>query len=655
MTTHADGAEPLPLYDEPAQSSLRFDTLSLIVERSTSNGQDYFRVNLQQSRVIFLAGIPQPQTKAFGIPATRVYQLRQSYDEQVQLMHQWAERGIDRLPPNVQQIRDLGQHVTDLLPVSIQQGISAAVRRARKEQRGLRIVLLVDAQAQAALAVPWELMLLPHDHEQEEATLRQNDFLLWDAHITLVRQVRGIGRNTPPHLARPLHIQAFAATPAAASAIDLTTTSAALQEVLPTRMFDHCWYAGNGTLKQMQQRLIATNPTVVHLVCHGYQGTTGRGKRHDLLLTLDDGFVHRVNAHDLAAVLSLAPGVQVVVLQACHAGASLHGMLPSGDDVSEQQTVVHEEMQRIATEGIALTLIRLGIPVVVAMQGAVGQAAAGDFVRAFYTTLRQGSTLEQAVAAGRIQMGVGGSVVDWSLPVIYQGSGQPEPDTWFTRLADGFNVTILDPVFGRSVRAYLIVAALILLSASIYRWLAGVPGIPPSQESIRMHLVYWDIMGVLIPMIVGLVYRGTRNRDDLPPMVRQNATYGKWTGAFVNGILGITVSAGLFSLAWSTGVLEYLPWLIYPLVGISLVGLLGMSYAGARAQEQFAIANTPVHADLYGRSSLIVIVGAMLVVSIGAPWFLFFAVYPSLSFLLTPASSGLIVSLLLLMAVLIIR
>jgi hypothetical protein len=127
----------------------------------------------------------------------------------------------------------------------------------------------------------------------------------------------------------------------------------------------------------------------------------------------------------LARVLTVAPELQLVVLQACYAGATAVSTADQG------------EHSRQVAESIALALVRSGVPAVIAMQGEVTQQAAAAFVRTCYASLARGERLDQAVAVGRIAMRAAGAVVDWSLPVIYQGSQQLGAP-WYTRLAGQF-------------------------------------------------------------------------------------------------------------------------------------------------------------------------------------------------------------------------
>ena len=404
----------------PRSVSQRAPAVSRIVISRSTDDDRQFQVSLEQRGATLARGLLRQQQT---ISADCLQELRQSYERQIRVLHELSAAGVPVPPPDESRLLILGRRIADLLPGIVRQEIVTAVRRARQGRRALRLALEVTTDAREWLSVPWELMALPLGWGPRDGA-GQDDFLFLNADVALVRQVRGVGLNMPLALSRPLRIQAFAAAPLYAQSIDLSTTYQTIEQVRPAADAPRHWYDGHDTLSVLQERLSETHPQVVHLVCHGERSDTGRGRpRYDLLFTHLEGYAHRVGATDLARALTLAPDLQLVVLQACHSGATV---LSSGGGVHDRHLV----------ESIALTLVRSGVPTVIAMQGEVGQGAAAAFARACYIALAQGRDLDRAVAAGRIAMRSAGGVVDWSLPVVYQGSGPMEQDSWYIRLAN---------------------------------------------------------------------------------------------------------------------------------------------------------------------------------------------------------------------------
>jgi hypothetical protein len=386
-----------------------FDVFWITIERSEAPGRPFWVYCGRRGA----RAIDGPLGIA-GVPLASIQELRRHYERQLQLMRELAIAGMPTPPLNERPLLDLGRRVAEMLPMPVRQAIVTAVRRARQWRRSLRLVLEIAEDAPELLCIPWELMALPLDWSDGEAS-----FLFLGADATLVRQLRGVGLHMPLELRRPLRLQAFAAAPRDVRPIDIVATREAVALGRPPG--EH-WYDGHDTLDALQERLRMANPQIVHLLCHGEQCDTGQElPRYDLLLTHADGYTHRVTATDLARVLSLAQDLHLVLLQACHTGA----ITVSADAWAQGQA---------ATASVALALIRAGVPLVVAMQGEVAQPTATAFVRACYATLAQGGCLGRAVAAGRVAMRAAGGVVDWSLPVIYQGSNLLGRYAWLARL-----------------------------------------------------------------------------------------------------------------------------------------------------------------------------------------------------------------------------
>jgi CHAT domain len=403
---------------QQALSKPGFDTLWMTIARSDVQGQP-FQVQLGRRGARTIYGALGPG----GVSVQSIMALRRRYEQQIQIMRELATAGMPAPPLDEGPLLGLGRRVAEMLPAAVRQAISAAVWRARERRRSLRLILEVADDALQILSIPWELMALPLDWGA--LGVGEDRFLLLNADVALIRQLRGVGRNMPLELKRPLRLQAFAAAPRDVRPIDTGATVEAIKQARQSSEVLPHWYDGRDTLDALQERLREANPQVVHLLCHAEPCDTGRGvPRYDLLLTHADGYTHRVSATNLARVLSLAHDLRLVVLQACHAGA----IAVSAND--------SERVQAVA--GVALALIRAGVPLVVAMQGEVAQQTADAFVRACYATLARGECLGRAVATGRIAMHTAGGVVDWSLPVIYQGSNFLRQDAWLARLAHGF-------------------------------------------------------------------------------------------------------------------------------------------------------------------------------------------------------------------------
>ncbi|GAB4189995.1 MAG: hypothetical protein OHK0022_02510 [Roseiflexaceae bacterium] len=370
------------------------DDLHLIVTRSTQS-QRTFQLHTRYWGATLRLGALDYDAQACGFD---LQTLQRECQRRLHIIRDLEAIGLPAPLPDESPVLGQGRRVAGLLPPLARWLIVQVARSARRRRRGLRIVLEVASDALEVLSVPWELLALPLDSTGAER------FLLLDANISLVRRVRGLGHTEEPLFSGPIQVQAFVAAPRHAPPINDAGTLGGEGPVSAPPDLALDWYSGPDTLGAIQQRLHSASPSVVHLLCHGERVDSGRGVRYSLLLTNAAGMAQRVAAADLARVLTLAPDLRLVVLQACHAGA----------------TAVQHQGAEGAVEGIALSLLRAGTPAVVAMQGEVGQVAANAFVRACYDLLARGASLERAVAAGRIAMRSADAVVDWSFPVLYR-------------------------------------------------------------------------------------------------------------------------------------------------------------------------------------------------------------------------------------------
>lgn len=563
-----------------------------------------------------------PGIPLFGGPALRpeallsaeeIRPLRATYEEQITAFHELEMVGAAPPPTDPIQLLQLGRRVAQILPPNARQGLVAAARRAHRRGHRLRIMLETTAETRAFLAVPWELLVLPIKGESDAGG---EDFLLQDATVSLIRQVRGAGQQTPPRLTQPLAVQAFLADPLGGIPIESATTRTALAQTLSPAVAEAAWYAGPGTLAALAERLRVTSPQILHLLCHGEESPTTHGTRHDLIFTHQDGFIQRVSAFELAPMLSLAPQLQLVVLQACHSGT-----VPRATATAPSATLGEGERRTI--ESIALTLVRQGVPAVVAMQGEVGQAAAGAFVQVLYEELARGRGLDHAVAASRAAMRAVRGIVDWSLPVVYQGSGPVEVATWYTRVADRMDAALREPVVARTVRGTALAWALVLLAGCVTRWLLTPTGAGADLAALVLPLMAWVGVGFVGPAIIATAQRGASERDDLTLPIRRAARYAQWGGAYLGYALGGLLGLSVWVALWTLGVLAVLPAPLPILIFVGvLLWALAFSYVIARSQWRSALAIAPLDASTYDRASLALLILASLVM-IGAPLFVF--------------------------------
>ena len=242
--------------------------------------------------------------------------------------------------------------------------------------QGLRLQLRLDpsiGEAAALHRLPWEL-------------LYRADAKEWIARDRRTPIVRYLAVDHPaklPPVPRPLRLLVVMANPRGSVPLDLESERRNLEklwrqhaavevEILPRPEETTTLRNVRETLREAELR--GEDFHVLHFMGHGHiDPATGEGR-----LDFEDeaGENDAVSGADLADVLVDVSGVRLVVLNACHSG----------------------EMNRAnPAAGVATSLVRGGMPAVIAMQTAITDRAAAAFSRELYHVLACGEPLDAAV------------------------------------------------------------------------------------------------------------------------------------------------------------------------------------------------------------------------------------------------------------------
>jgi hypothetical protein len=140
---------------------------------------------------------------------------------------------------------------------------------------------------------------------------------------------------------------------------------------------------------------------VFHFSGHGM---VDNGRGHLVLVDRRTARSSFLTADDLAVILG-GRGVQLAVLSACETAA--------GDFVPESFAVIAE------------TLVRAGIPAVVANQLPVPDSTVASFVGAVYEKLLESGDIDLAVGEGRVRLAIHlksarGATLEWGIPTLYR-------------------------------------------------------------------------------------------------------------------------------------------------------------------------------------------------------------------------------------------
>lgn len=241
---------------------------------------------------------------------------------------------------------------------------------------------------------PWELFQEP------------NSVAVPDRNRIIVRIVPTIGvvPREPLPRSQTLRVLFAVAEPDDQRAVDWSETYAQLKQLFDARVA--------GSRVEMQFIRTATRDALVSALQRGFHvlhfyghGEVLQGVGH-LVLVDDKGHSDFVPANDLATLLS-GTTVRLAVLSACQSA--------SGRSINDFTVV-------------SASLVRAGVPAVVANQFPVYTHTIAPFAAALYRELLQSGDIDRAMAEARTHLWFvtkGISATDWAIPVLYRHVASP--------------------------------------------------------------------------------------------------------------------------------------------------------------------------------------------------------------------------------------
>jgi CHAT domain len=326
-------------------------------------------------------------------------QLHVLFTNRIVVEHRYWETPAD-LDPDAEQaaqeLADLGSHLYELLPEALREGLPRLLQHVFDKKQRVRLIFEATAgdQADRLLSMPWEILYLK--------ALRLHLGLI--PQVLIVRRLLGAVRRAAPLLLPPFRIAHVIADTGDPAPIALALKAAEQRAIQQAAGQDdrYTLVTSPGSVEQLLARLRAQPYQIVHFLGHGNVDVAVSQQSY-LIFAGADGAAQIVTGEQLQHLLSATPGVQIIVLNACH-GASVG-----------------------AVDTIAMQLVYNGIPSVVAMQGEVLQQAAAVFAHSFYTAVQHKASLEQAVATARLAIAAElPGAIDWSLPALYTSAGVTE-------------------------------------------------------------------------------------------------------------------------------------------------------------------------------------------------------------------------------------
>ncbi|MFK7845137.1 MAG: CHAT domain-containing protein [Rhodothermales bacterium] len=275
-----------------------------------------------------------------------------------------------------------------LLPLETRAVYRTSLSEARKQGKGLRLRLRVDAPELAVL--PWEYL-----YDETEG-----DFFCLSTETPLTRYLE-VGRGQEPlRVKPPLRILGVVASPSGVGKLDVKgekrLMNEAIHQVTQRGFAELTWLEGQ-TWRDLQTAMRNGPWHIFHFIGHGgFDESLGEGL---IILADENGAPHRLGATQLGRLLSGHPSMRMAVLNACE------GARASDSDLFSSTGSV---------------LIRRGIPATVSMQYEISDRAALEFSRTFYETIAEGLPVDTAVKEARKSISMAlSNTSEWATPVLH--------------------------------------------------------------------------------------------------------------------------------------------------------------------------------------------------------------------------------------------
>lgn len=254
---------------------------------------------------------------------------------------------------------------------------------------GIRIRLKMDLKGEgmAELAsLPWELMAPDDDIP-----------LVLSKHTVVARSLSVLQPSQLPPGEPPLRIMVVCSNPEGTGQLDLEKERERVEKswaLLPGVRVDFV----RATYGAVAEYLADEDPDVLHFMGHGEFDAEAGGS---LILETEDGRPHAVDSDQLRALFRDERALRLVFLNACKTAAG-----------------GTEDRAMDPFAGVAASLIRIGIPAVVAMQFPISDVAAIEFADTFYRRIARGAPIDTAVAEARKRL-YAKDRSEWATPVLF--------------------------------------------------------------------------------------------------------------------------------------------------------------------------------------------------------------------------------------------
>lgn len=257
---------------------------------------------------------------------------------------------------------------------------------------------LVDPALTPLAELPWEYLY----------SLEHGGFLGLQRKTPILRHMRlplPVGRAP---VAMPLRLLLVSSQPKSLPRLNLEEEGARIAAALEVLPGVETFPLQDPTIETLRETLQQRDFHVLHFMGHGgFDAESGQGV---LYFTDRLGAAVPVSGSLLASHLTDLRSLRLVFVNACETARA---------------------NARAPFAGVAMALLRAGLPAVVAMQRPIRDGSALEFSRTVYRRLAGGDPIEAAVTEGRLAIARGhGALLEWGTPVLFS---RAEDGKLFTR------------------------------------------------------------------------------------------------------------------------------------------------------------------------------------------------------------------------------
>jgi len=287
-----------------------------------------------------------------------------------------------RLSP--EEVKELGSRLfQDLFAGDLLELFRSLQDEAHSRKSCLRILLNIDSPELAQL--PWEYLYDAQHHQ----------FLSLSVETPLIRFL-SLPKRPPQPLRLPLRILVMISNPQGTGALDAEVEWQSLQKVFEGSSQVELVALRQPTIGQLLQTLRQSDFHIFHYIGHGaFDERSGEG---GLILEGEKGAPYLLTGSRLGAALHDERTLRLAVFNACDGAAAT-----ASDPFA----------------GLGQSIVRAGIPAVIAMQTIISDVAAVAFARELYTALADGFPVDAALTEARKLIFTSGGAIEWGSPVLF--------------------------------------------------------------------------------------------------------------------------------------------------------------------------------------------------------------------------------------------